>query len=807
MNPDYPPIQLPLPQFLDRRSEKPRRPPLPPELLARRGEIARVLGVQVGTLSAALKKMSADERKAIFYKIEHDQPVNLVGTGLKAITQPSRNITIAAPKGEDLQKFEDKLNEFGTGTEKQGHVPHESYAHITNFKPGEPKDRLSDALLDRYEKLCKNEWVVCELELLTLVGGTHKRRAALQEILNELEAALASGVHGVLFEHEMTRGVCRAVVRVTGKMFRALVEEQVWQRRISWFDEKPRFQTFHQVWQDFTVAELGDIVPPPQDAPTVCVIDTGITAGNPFLAPVVNEDLLKSFLEGDPENPYDAYGHGSGVASLVAYHSLNIAQGAVNRGKVWIAGARILNENNELEEKRLFSKLLEEVVEHFVPRGVRIFVLAVGDEALKWNADTKQAVPRNSWVARKIDTLSREHDVVFVTCTGNLTGPDIRELRTDGEDYPEYFSNETTRILDPGQAGLALTVGSIAPGTLVVGTGMTAIAPAESPSPFTRRGPGIEGDIKPEVVEYGGNLVSSQAGEWIRVNPGTNVMMAGHKLSPAVTHSQGTSYAAPRAAHKLALVLKDLEDAGIDSVSAELLKAVFVNSAVYRGDDAEREQLVQAMEQAGRKHWLNVLGYGMADNVRATFCDDYTTILYYQGTIKPNTVAYFDVPIVEQLADSNAAKNLTVTVVHSPEVQRWGLERYFGTDLKWRMFRGDIRQDDVIAAMSTDEEDDSSEEDVVLPNELKFSHGVNRRSRGVIQHDLLSWKQHREEYSESPYTLAVSAYERWGRNNPDDVPFAIVIRIEETGRLAQIYAETVQALAEIEIQTQGRTRG
>jgi hypothetical protein len=806
MNPDYPPLQLHPPQFLDRRPEKPRRPPLPPELLARRVETARVLGIKVAALSKALRKMSDDERKAIFYKIEHDQPVSLDGTGLKPLSRPSRNVTLAAPIGEDLSPFEDKIKEFGTGTESKGHVPHEDFAYITSIEQGDPHDRLSDTLFESYETLCSSDWVVCEVELLTLVSGVRKRAEALQQSRAALEQAFARGVHGVLFEHESTRGVCRAVVRVTGKMFRTLVEGKEWQRRISWFDEKPRFQTFHQTWHDFSVDQLGPIESPPDDAPTICVVDTGVTTGNPFLAPVVKDGMLRSFLGADPDNPFDAYGHGSGVASLAAYHSLNIASGATNRAKVWVAGARILNQNNQMEENRLFSKLLEELVEHFVPLGVRIFVLAVGNEALKWNADTKRTVPRNSWIARKIDTLSREHDIVFVTCTGNLTIQDIRSLRAAGGEYPDYFVDDATRILDPGQAALALTVGSTAPGTLVVGTGMTAIAPADGASPFTRRGPGIEGDIKPEVIEYGGNLVSDTSGEWVRVNPGTNVVMASHQLSPAVTHSQGTSYAAPRAAHKLALVLKDLEDIGISHVGAELLKAMFVNSATYLGDKQERQHLLDLMEKSGRKHWLHVLGYGMPDVVRATFCEDYTTILYFQGVIHANQVAYFNVPVVAEFGESNAIKAMSVTVAHSPEVQRWGLERYFGTDLKWRMFRGDISQDEVIHAMSRDEDPGGGDSDTDNPKELKFEHGLNRRSRGVVQHDRYPWTIHKDEYSENHYTLAIAAYERWGRQlkKPPEVPFAVVVRLEDTGRLAKVYAATARTLAEVEVEATGR---
>ncbi|MBL7039436.1 MAG: S8 family peptidase [Pirellulaceae bacterium] len=589
-------------------------------------------------------------------------------------------------------------------------------------------------------------------------------------------------------------------------MFKRLVEEQNWQTKISWFEPKPKFQTFHSVWHDFNVGELGEFHPPDESAPVVCVMDTGVTAGNPFLEPVTRDDLLHSFLRKAPENPFDEFGHGSGVASLVGYYAVNLEKGAANSANVWVAGARVLDENNELEDERLFSAVIREVVGMFVPKGVRIFVLAIGDAGKKWNPATKRTIPRKSWVARTLDHLSRQHDIVFVTCTGNLDRSSVRCFLDEGISYPEYLVDEDSRILDPGQAALALTVGSIAPGTLVVSSPGTAIASAHQPSPFTRSGPGIRNEIKPELVEYGGNLIRDASGDWVTENPGTNVVMASHQLSPAVCHDQGTSYAAPRAAYKLAQVLGDLEDLDVGSVSSALLKAFLVNSATYRGDNDALQHVQNRLDK--QRQWLNVLGYGFPDHVRATYCDDYSTILYYQGEITPNDVAFFDVPIPDSLRDSGSTKRLTVTVVHTPEVQRWGLERYTGTDLKWRMFRGNVRQDDVIAAMATDEEatneNDPESDDIELPNELKFLHKINRRSRGVVQHDIHEWTQHREGYSDSYYTLAIAAYERWSRKNPANVPIAVVIRLEDLGRVAKVYADVSRILAELQIESEAR---
>jgi hypothetical protein len=809
MNSGFPPLGLPQPIRADRRKEKPRRAPLPVELLSRRGEIARVLGVQVTQLSQTLRQLSDDERRAIFYKLEHDAPVSLDGTGLKPISQPTSHVTLAVPREDNLDRFVDKIKEFGTGTVKNGHAPHESLAYLTNVQPGDPKDRLSEELFSQYAALVRQVSVICEIEILSLKVGAKQQREEIHAILAELQAAFAAGAHGTLFEHEEIRGTCRAVIRCTGKMFQKLVEDRKWWTRISWFEPRPRFETFRSVLESFSVQNLGSFIPPNTNASIVCIVDTGVTSGNPFLKPVTKDELLRSFLKAKASNPFDEFGHGSGVASLASYYALNLDNGGVNRGKVWIAGARILNEQDELEDERLFSKLLREVVDTFVPLGVRIFNLSIGDIAKQWNPATRRTVPRNSWVARTIDRLSREKDVVFVTCTGNLTIQEIKEYRKDDTTpYPAYLLHENARILDPGQAALALTVGSVAPGTLVVGAHATAIAEKYQASPFTRSGPGIRKEIKPELVEFGGNLVLDKQGDWVRENPGTNVIMASHRLTPAIAHNPGSSYAAARTAHKLAVTLDDLHQLGLQYVSSALMKAFLVNSASYP-DEEEVQTFKDNLNALHTKAWLNVLGYGIPSDVRATYCDDFSAILFYQGEIQPDQVAYFEVPVPACLQESDGSKRLTVTVVHTPEVQRWGLERYLGTDLKWRVFRGDVDREEIVAAMSIEEEDgeaptDDEESDKTLPNEAKFELGISRRSRGVVQHDVCGWTRHKREYSDNHYTLAVAAYERWHRTNPSAVPYAVVIRLEDTGRRARVYSDIQTILAQIEAVARAR---
>jgi hypothetical protein len=234
-------------------------------------------------------------------------------------------------------------------------------------------------------------------------------------------------------------------------MFKRLVEESEWIQRIRSIESRPQFQTFSEVLEAFRFPNLAPISSPAQDAPVVCIVDSGVTSGNAFLSKVVRTKLSKSFLKKKPDNVNDENGHGSAVASLASYYNLNIASGAENQPRVWIASARILDENNQIEDERLFSKVLEEVVVHFSKKGLRIFCLAVGDVRKVWGDSSRRVLPRKSWVARRIDQLSRQ----WARTSSKAVDITIHEFQValsfPGEirQYVELVARELERLVGP----------------------------------------------------------------------------------------------------------------------------------------------------------------------------------------------------------------------------------------------------------------------------------------------------------------------------------------------------------------------
>ncbi|MDG2391274.1 MAG: S8 family serine peptidase [Planctomycetaceae bacterium] len=399
------------------------------------------------------------------------------------------------------------------------------------------------------------------------------------------------------------------------------------------------------------------------------------------------------------------------------------------------------------------------VYRKFAPLGVRIFNLSANNIARNWSSENKISFPRQSWVARTIDQLSREHDVVFVVSAGNLPKEYIRDFLNNENSYPDYLLAADSKISDPWQAALAVSVGSVTPSERmkVVGSTDMKIADASEPSPFTRSGPGISKEHKPDVVEVGGNLVSDSETNYVRANLGTDVVMASKNLSPAIQYNWVTSFSAARVSHKLALILSDLEELIDDHISGPLMKAFLINSAQHPSHPTEAVDQLQSIEN---KCWLNVFGHGMPDHLKAKICDDYSIILYNQGTISHSEILFFDVPVPSELVKSDDKVRLSITVVSDPEVQKWGLGNYHSPALKWRLFCGDVNKPEIIESMSKLDDSDSEGEypDTDRPTDLskKFQYKERRRSRGTIQHDWMEWT-HEEGFSDSHYTLAVSA--------------------------------------------------
>lgn len=715
---------------------------------------------------------------------------------------PSETESLVVSRKAGLEKFDERMSKFAEGDEPGRPKGTELAEKLSSLELGDPKDRLSGEVFAAYEQWIHKDWLIYEIEIVSFETNAPKQKRELESILIEIDASLGH-VHGRIYEHEPSGRSFHIVLWSTGAKFKEFVEDAKWWRKITCFDARPRFETFSEAFENFQVGDVS-IGDPPADAETICVVDSGVAGENPFLKPVLRRDISISFVYGCSPTE-DACGHGSGVASFAAYYNIEYQKGGVNQAAALIASARVMTDEGQLDaprvednsddarnNARLLSKLLREVVSHFQPLGIRVFVLSLQIVGHIWSHAHRRQIARNAWTARTLDKLSREFDVVFVAITGNVSPNEVADL-LQGSDYPSHLLSPLAKVLDPGHAALAVTVGSVAQSARVVVAPNTAIAEPGQPSPFTRSGPGFGDCIKPDFVERGGNLVRDSQSGAVRENQGTNVVMASGKLTPALQHAHGTSFAAPRVAHHLAIILRDLKALGI-SPSAQLLRAMLGASAA-RPDGSEMLD-----DKDGN---LALLGFGQPDGFGALNCAKHTALLYWQGEMPVNHTAIFRIHVPAELAGQPGRKRIVVSIASAPPVQPWGVAEYLGAEMKFRLFRGDCDIAHVEAKMqrNEDEKNIASKLDVA---ELITGLGITRRSCGTLQVDTHTWTKHEADYSADDYTLGVALSAASWCKDGETIPMAVVVRLEDTTERCDVLYERVQAKNQARSQERSR---
>ena len=797
MNPELPPLAFRSPEIKPRRRAKSPFPQMSQPTAEQRRATARFLQAKSEAVEHAMAQLSPEQKRAVILKLQHDRPLKLsdfAGTGLRPYGEPGGDESLAVPKDGNLTKLARRAEEYAQGSKTTLTKPG-LLTVLSGIEIADARERLSEEMLQQYEQLIASAHVVFEVEVTAPASAQSKKKLSETEaIVTAIRESLGPGIHGHIYDTDYFGEGAVLMVGITGKKLQEWVESPEWWQKITRFELRPQFRTIKTVMDDFNVSQVS-ILPPPAEAPTICVIDSGVAIGNPFLGPVTRQAESKSWVYG--ASPVeDSHAHGSAVASLAAYHTIDLD--GVNAASAWIVSARIMTdegypdsprfddpEEDRKEQSWLLSKVLREIVEHCVPLGVRIFVLSFQIQGHIWSKATRRQVGRNAWLARTLDRLSREYDIVFVGITGNLMPGEIEELREEtGNTYPDYLLTSFAKLLDPGPAALAITCGSVAHTEHVMGSAHGLIARMGQPSPFTRSGPGFGDCIKPDVVERGGSLVRDLHSDRVIHNLGTNVITASNRATPAIGHSHGTSLAAPRVANHLAHILNDAQALGINPGNC-LLRA-FLAASCSNTEDLN-------LPKADR---LSLVGHGIPNGQNALLCQGHSALLYWEGEVDVNTTAIFRLHVPSEIMQAGSAtKRITVAVASAPEVQQWGLGEYLGSKLKFRLFRGDVPIDKIIAQLQR-EDSDTNIAASETSTEMKSSIGIFARSEGTLQRDLFLWNEHEARYSEEDYTLAVEVFgpARWQKmDKSHKVPIAVVARLEDTSGACQELYSRVQA--------------
>jgi Subtilase family len=546
---------------------------------------------------------------------------------------------------------------------------------------------------------------------------------------------------------------------------------------------------------------------PDRNAPKVCVIDSGIQEKHPLLASAIIENDSRSWVPNETDLRADLVkngGHGTRVAGAVLYPNL-IPTSGQQQAVCWLQNARVLDRDCRLSKSLFPPALISNIVKFYQgERGTRIFNHSIA------GSTPCRTQYMSAWAA-EIDNLSWQHDILFIVAAGNLpidgrinnSRLSVRDRLQNGKLYPDYLLSDSCRVPNPAQSFQSLTVGSVSLKTFK-DLSRQSIAKQEYPSAFSCTGLGIWDSIKPEVVEYGGDLVSDGGTQPNLTSPAevcpdlVRSTLNGGPMSARDT--VGTSFAAPKVAHIAACLAAELPNE-----SCLLYRALIVQSARFPSwVETTNFDLYSA---------IRLLGYGIPNLDRALGNSNNRITLVARGErqIAARQAQIYEVSLPDGLRSPGEDLDIRIEVTLSYKAQprrtRRARRKYLSTWLDWEC--SDKGEDParflerVLKNYDAPPESQKKGKDIfnwVLNKRKNWGQADNvSRQEGTLQKDWAIVKSY--DLRES-FCIAVVGHEGWNNDPSATVPYALVVSFEAVDTNIPIYTSIANVQVPIQVENE-----
>ncbi len=334
--------------------------------------------------------------------------------------------------------------------------------------------------------------------------------------------------------------------------------------------------------------------------PTVGVLDTGI-ANNIFLQNWKTTEHFENYPE-----VYQNNSHGTFVAGIIEYgDELNCTNNNI------LKGVKLFDATVYPDEKKqtIYPDELVEHIREAVERNanIKIWNLSLGTSA-------ESDLDEFSDFGMALDNIQDENNVLIIKSAGNCKN---------------FMKNlPKGRIAKSADSVRSLVVGSIAEKK-----GPYDYAESDTPSPFTRIGPGPSSIVKPDLVFYGGN-----AG----VNNGKlcKTGVPSFDINGNIVYDSGTSFSTPQIS-RIAAEISYLMKEDFDPL---LIKALLIHNAKYPKNCG--------MSMSDK---VTQMGFGKPTSVEDMLYNssDEITLILRDTLEKGSFIEMFDFPYPESLVDEN----------------------------------------------------------------------------------------------------------------------------------------------------------
>jgi hypothetical protein len=679
--------------------------------------------------------------------------------GLTVLSTDEDRTLVLFASSDELREFRERLEAFAQGPapDRKG-APYAAFiGGIEHVGAVEPRDRIGPRLkaegFNEPGDFAPAETYVLDLEIWDL-GRRELRTRTLGEIASYVTARA-----GEVLDEYIGPSISMLRVRCTGALAATLLTVE----QVSTLDRPPQPDLETADALQLTLEDLPELNDLDGEAPLIGVIDSGLNAHPLFEGIIVGAIGVPATL-----GTADEWGHGTRVGGVAVFGDLRgqLASGILQR-TARLCSARVVNERGAFDDRRLVpSQMREAITTLHQQYGCRLFVSALADIRRVYDGGKVGA-----WAAT-LDELARELNVVIIVAAGNRSPRAGTRLDQAVTEYPRYLLEATNRLYEPAGALNVVTVGALAHGEGLdqqeaEEVQVRPITQVDEPSPFTRIGPGVEGAVKPDLVDTGGTMVLDPLTVQLRTgesSPSAGVLTLHHHFVDRLfTSASGTSYAAPLVAMKAAQIL-----ARFPTASANLVRALLVGSGQVPEEAAAK--LLPLGENAIRR----VCGHGRPDLERAMFSDDSRVVLYAEDELAVDHFAIYEVPIPD-LFQNGGRRTIQVSLAYDPPVRHSRLD-YAGNSMSFRLHRGcssDLLFEHYRKRNAADE---GRHPDIEGRFNCALEPGPTDRERSSVQIGRRTFVRGTEGYGD-PYYLVVRCEGGWAIDSAPRQRFAVVVEL------------------------------
>ncbi|GAB4542109.1 MAG: S8 family peptidase [Pleurocapsa sp.] len=747
----------------------------------------------------------------------NDAQITNSGLNLLAKESKKQNAIVVFSSDDELAIFKDKLESY-SGIKEDS--PEYAYLDaIEEIVPLEPVDRIGRLL--ELEPLESQKLAALDLELWH-TGDVSEMRTYIDN-LDEFLKDWSEYPGMEVTDKYIGEYLCLVRIKVRPEIVEILLAED----EVKEIDRRPKptFESPREI--NIPISNFAETELPPHTNCGVLVIDSGVQRGHPLIANTLGDtevfpDPQHQFISGDANDGDTKYGgHGTAVAGIAIYGDVDQSlRNKLFQPQVWLFSARVTNQNNEYDPDLLLENQLEKAVNYFVNNysNCKVINISLGDDRLVYRDGQKQFK-----LAAKIDEIAyklQHKNILFVVSAGNYYY-EPEGVQSDDlirQDYPSYLLGEKARIIEPATAALVLTVGSLSLGTgsckFPEDANRNAITKIEGyPSSFTRTGFGVDGMIKPDLVDFGGDWILDKR-KVVKNDIGTTILTLNKNFqgSSLFRGCCGTSFSAPRVSNLAAQLFTKFPDA-----TPNLIRALIANLAQLPSEIPDQFNYTKKNDKAENKiKPLQIYGYGQPNYDVAAYSTDNYVVLQEEGSIPVGEFTLYEIPpLPDEFLNTKGDRKISVTLAFDPPTRHTRGDSYLGVTMEFSLFRN-IDADNLKNAFVKASKNDNAENLIEISlKDLKKQFksitvdlfpGTNLRKKGTLQKGEIKISSKNWKYDGKPMYVVVACNRKWAREDDvDSQRYALVVSISHSNAEVNLYNQ-LQAQVQNKISQRVRIR-